>query len=223
MEQLAWYPDTVDTNHRQLEADFPPRHHKLPFTAALYTPAASLKSFEVKLRTFYAFRCCPPCADTNRRSSVIRWTRYETRPAAVANRTESGTKQTADLSNREKSESCIIAVGVRHRIAVLKQLDTEWECLDVCVADVTVAVRGRAQGGGERNGLVAGTWSDKQELIDIRWARGSSAWMAPRQCAAMVKLDAAPVHGDAAMWYQVAAVLPCDAARRGAKAADAAN
>ncbi|KAJ7621692.1 hypothetical protein DFH06DRAFT_1143434 [Mycena polygramma] len=148
---------------------------------------------------------------------------YETHPAAVANRTESGTKQTADLFNREKSESCIIAFGVRHRTAVLKQLDTEWECLDVCVAGVTVAVRGRAQGGGERNGLVAGTWSDKQELIGIGWARGSSAWMAPRQCAAMGKLDAAPVHGDAAMWYQVAAVLPCDAARRGAKAADAAN
>ncbi|KAJ7604280.1 hypothetical protein DFH06DRAFT_1151257 [Mycena polygramma] len=44
-----------------------------------------------------------------------------------------------------------------------------------------------------------------------------------RQCAAMEKIDAATTRGDAAMWYQVAAVLPCDAARRGAKAADAAN
>ncbi|KAJ7642434.1 hypothetical protein DFH06DRAFT_1137446 [Mycena polygramma] len=45
----------------------------------------------------------------------------------------------------------------------------------------------------------------------------------PRQCAAMEDIDAGTTRGDAAMWCWVAAVVPCDAARRGAKAADAAN
>ncbi|KAJ6451000.1 hypothetical protein C8R47DRAFT_1084227 [Mycena vitilis] len=44
-----------------------------------------------------------------------------------------------------------------------------------------------------------------------------------RQCAAMENIGAATTRGDAAMWCWVAAVVLCDAARRGAKAADAAN
>ncbi|KAJ7612900.1 hypothetical protein DFH06DRAFT_1147001 [Mycena polygramma] len=54
-------------------------------------------------------------------------------------------------------------------------------------------------------------------------AWGAAMEMVPRQCAAMVNIDAATTRGDAAMWYWAAAVVLCDAARRGAKAADAAN
>ncbi|KAJ7656452.1 hypothetical protein DFH06DRAFT_1132381 [Mycena polygramma] len=51
----------------------------------------------------------------------------------------------------------------------------------------------------------------------------AAADIGPRQCAAMENIDAATPRGDAAMWCWVAAVVLCDAARRGAKAADAAN